>query len=607
MYGVAALGLLLMGSLAKASPAPAVPAKMPLTAPTPAWDTYSDTWAGVDGLGRALPTFAQVGPPRRNKQVGIFYYLWLTANHDNGPYDVTRILTQDPDALKHPNSPLWGGVPGFHYWGEPLFGYYSTGDPAIIRKHAQMLTDAGVNMLLFDASNGALYEDDLNHLIDTYHQMRAEGQTTPLLAFHVVAGDARLVPEVKTLYNEYYKNPKNADLWYHWQGKPVIVGTPVPELGPEILNFFTFRKSYWNGLHPGPGSWNTDGYYPTENPAEIMRDANGKVEQMGVATASSIVHSPISNQGPGNSRAWHLGVKTGHLDTSPGAVGRGIQFQDEFDFARKLDPDFILVYDWNEWIAQRFENKEAGTTFFVDEFNVPFSKDIEPMTTAEPGSIGDNYYYQLVGNVRRYAGVRHLPAVRPYPIKLGGTFAGWARVQPEFRDNLNDPVHRDYPGWSKTLHYVNQTGRNDTMAAKVSYDAKNIYFYVRTQAKMTPHTGKDWMVLYLNTDGSYNTGWLGYDYAVNRHAGNSTTTLEKNKGGKYKWQTIGQVKYQAAGNELVIAVPRTSLGVTTLPATIDFKWADHCYAKGDWTDFTLNGDAAPNDRFNFRAKLAAGH
>ena len=54
---------------------------------------------------------------------------------------------------------------------------------------------------------------------------------------------------------------------------------------------------------------------------------------------------------------------------------------------------------------------------------------------------------------------------------------------------------------------------------------------------------------------------------------------------------------------MVIAVPRASLGAKTLPSHIDFKWADHCHAKGDWSDFTLNGDAAPNDRFSYRAKL----
>jgi hypothetical protein len=47
------------------------------------------------------------------------------------------------------------------------------------------------------------------------------------------------------------------------------------------------------------------------------------------------------------------------------------------------------------------------------------------------------------------------------------------------------------------------------------------------------------------------------------------------------------------------------LGITALPATIDFKWADNIQQTGEWSDFTLNGDAAPNDRFNYRAKLVA--
>ena len=54
----------------------------------------------------------------------------------------------------------------------------------------------------------------------------------------------------------------------------------------------------------------------------------------------------------------------------------------------------------------------------------------------------------------------------------------------------------------------------------------------------------------------------------------------------------------------MVAIPRILLGVHALSAVIDFKWADHCYAKGDWTDFTPNGDAAPNNRFNYRAKLS---
>jgi hypothetical protein len=90
---------------------------------------------------------------------------------------------------------------------------------------------------------------------------------------------------------------------------------------------------------------------------------------------------------------------------------------------------------------------------------------------------------------------------------------------------------------------------------------------------------------------------------VNRNAGAKTTTLERNVGGQYRWQSAGTVRYKVQGSQLVIVIPRAALGLKALPAAIDFKWADHCYAKGDWTDFTLNGDAAPDDRFNYRARL----
>ena len=39
------------------------------------------------------------------------------------------------------------------------------------------------------------------------------------------------------------------------------------------------------------------------------------------------------------------------------------------------------------------------------------------------------------------------------------------------------------------------------------------------------------------------------------------------------------------------------------PAHLDFKWTDNCLDRGDWTDFTLHGDAAPNDRYRYRAVL----
>ena len=82
-----------------------------------------------------------------------------------------------------------------------------------------------------------------------------------------------------------------------------------------------------------------------------------------------------------------------------------------------------------------------------------------------------------------------------------------------------------------------------------------------------------------------------------------SATLEKHQGQGYQWGTPTKIDYRATGNELELAIPRAALGLTKLPATLDFKWADNIQQTGDWSDFTLNDEAAPNDRFNYRAKL----
>ena len=63
-----------------------------------------------------------------------------------------------PDAArKHPDSPLWGPTALYHYWGEPLYGYYLSDDPWVLRRHAQLLADAGIDTLIFDTTNAATY------------------------------------------------------------------------------------------------------------------------------------------------------------------------------------------------------------------------------------------------------------------------------------------------------------------------------------------------------------------------------------------------------------------------------------------------------------------
>jgi len=109
---------------------------------TPTRDLMSDTWTAIDGLGRELPGSTECGPPRPGRFAGIFYFLWLGA-HSKQVHDISRILAANPE------SPQFGPVHAFHHWGEPHLGYYLSHDEAVIRRHAQMLTEAGLDVLLF--------------------------------------------------------------------------------------------------------------------------------------------------------------------------------------------------------------------------------------------------------------------------------------------------------------------------------------------------------------------------------------------------------------------------------------------------------------------------
>lgn len=409
----------------------------------PAWDVYADTWVATDDLSRAMPTAAQVGPPRANRQVGIFYFLWLGRDDiSSGPFNIVEIMKKHPDAMQPGKDGVFGQSPGFHWWNESVWGYYNIRDEAIIRKHAQMLTDAGVDMLLFDTTNNINYPDAVNTVTKVFHELKAQGMKVPKLAFHAVAASGdKQVAQVKTIYDAFYKSGANDDLWFRWKGKPLILADANQNFAPGIGEYFTFRKSYWGGVNAGPDGWDTDSFYPSGDPKHIPYSSAGEQEELSVSVSSSIVHAPISSLGPGTGRTWRKTQKEGYRETGPDAVAKGGQFQDNWEFALEKDPPFIFTYGWNEWVVQRFKYPD-GRSYFVDQFNDEFSKDIEPMK----GGFGDAYYYQLAQNIRRYKGARVLPPISRATITAQSDLATWNNIGPEFRDTLSDPVKRDSVG-----------------------------------------------------------------------------------------------------------------------------------------------------------------
>ena len=533
----------------------------------------------------------------------MFYFLWLGQSGDQGPFDISRILAQDPSALANPASPLWGPMLSPHHWGESIFGYYVSEDDSVLRKHAQLLANAGVDAIFFDVTNQVTYPPSWKALCRVFDQSRREGNRVPQIAFLCPFGDPRKV--VRELWNDFYGPRLYPDLWFQWEGKPLILADPalLDKDQGDLLNFFTFRKpqpDYFAGP-TGPRQWGWLEVYPQH--AFYARE--GVPEEVTVGVAQNAVDGKLGVLSHPNSqgRSFH-----DHHQPGPEAQDHsGRNFAEQWRRALQIDPAFVFVTGWNEWIAGRFDSSfplaGAGAVTFCDEFNLEYSRDIEPMK----GGHGDSYYYQLVASIRRYKGARPAPADESRPIQVDGRFDDWTGVRPEFRDTIGDPVHRDHAGWGKNLHYRNTTGRNDIVAAKVSFDRDNAYFYVRTREKLSSDTDTNWMLLFINSDHNPKTGWLGYDLVVNRRrSGGGKTLIENNVAGNYAWIPVGEVPFARGSSELEMVVPLSTPGMSRSVAELDFKWADNIQQTGDWSDFTLNGDVAPDDRFNYRA-VVSGH
>ena len=603
----------------------------------------------------------------QRRVVGMFYITWHSdpLSTLKSPYtaDVSKVLAGDPKARLDARHPRW--TEGSYHWGEPEMGYFLSRDEYVIRKDMSMLADAGVDVLVMDVTNAVRYWDEWEVLFTVMEKMKAEGNKVPQFCFWAFNGP--VITVVQDLYDRYFKVGKFKDLWFVWDDKPLLLynGNPAfdangqgvqnpnphfdaaaktdknhPHYGDadytepfykgyskEIKNFFTLRTMWW-GYHDWAGkrfvgtedNWSFgldlgDAKVRAMNPDDLVSRHNGKKEEAAVTPGqhpSSLVGKSWSRESgepalneydlPNPTLVPWLGKTVEHPE------GYGIYFQQRWDEALKSDPPFLYLNDWNEWTAGKYPPTGAPTTkfmgrdssyFFVDQYNAEFNRCIQPMK----GGYTDNYYMQMAQNIRRYKGIRPIPELAGLNrIRMDGSFADWAAITVEYRDTVGDTIHRSHKGYGG-LYYTNDTGRNDIITGKVSVDRSTVNFYVETREAMTPHTGSNWMLLFLDADNNPNTGWYGYDYVINKRViDDKTTTISRHdpnaSGGP--WVEVAKLDYRTSGKQMELAVPRKILGLKRDAFTFDFHWCDNPTDLKDPISLCTSGDSAPNRRFNYR-------
>ncbi len=568
----------------------------------PIRDTHNDLITATDMLGRALPDSREVGSPRQ-KLVGLFYWTWRQKDIYNRAVNLTELLGRCPEAEFDIHHPEWTDHDVVH-WNQPFYGYYRNDDPYVIRKHMQYFADAGVDVIIFDNTNGSfLWKDSFMPLLAEMKKAREDGIRVPKIAFMLnFAGIYCTYVQLKGLYQDLYKPGLYSDLWFMWEGKPLILAYPqalpqeagvCPEdtvLIEEIRNFFTYR--YPQPLYAG-GPWDDKqwGWLEIAPQHGYGPKPDGTYEMCTVGVAQNcrdgLICTHFNDVGTyGRSYTY----KEKHKRVTKDSYLYGYNVQEQWDYALEIDPDFVFITGWNEWTMGKWTDESwirdgSSQIAFVDHYDRERSRDIEP----DIDGYLDTYYLQMAANIRRFKGLRHVEIPREPVTIPQGCFAKWGEVFPDYLSHKGSQANREFPGYAGYF-YKNLTGRNNIIRAKAAYDQEFLYFYAETAAPIQAE-GDHVMELLLDTDRSKQTGWEGYDYII---SGRSLLFWDASDS---SWKEKASIGFWREGTMQYIAVPRKAIGQEE-KISLEFKWIDNI-ALTDVMNFYKDGDCAPFGRFNY--------
>jgi len=599
------------------------------------------TWVFTDGLGRESWEYGEngVGGIREGKEIGMFYWSWKL-NSSNVERDavpvIQHVMDKYPEAKNDYNHPAWTSTGG-HYWDVPLYGQYSGEDPWVLRRHAELLANASVDFIFTDNSNTiTTWQDGYYDIYEEWTKAQNLGVDVPKVTFHLPMWtkapnngiDWWTTEQLESIYMDVYRQGQYQNLWYWFDGKPLIIAhsyvldDSIP-LEKEMLSFFNFRagvSSYKDDedrkVADRVGSWGWSSRYPQATYHASERDARkGIVEQMTVSVCSNFDYernaTDAMNGAKITGRSYTSTYKDRFFKEGYEASKWGYNMTEQFEYALEIDPKVLMFTGWNEWTVTRAQSWITTTNAFADQFDMEFSRDIEP----SQGALKDYYYYLFVNYARKYKGVEEMPVPsHKTTIDLSAGQEQWAEVEPYFAAYIGNTMNRDH---QKTIHYSQRdfSARNDVIGAQIARDDEYVYFNVECAEDITSYKDNLWMNLYIDTD-QKNQGWETFDYVVNKTAASAkTSVLEKFTDG-YTSKKVADVEYKVDGRYMTVKIAKSDLGLKGDDFTINFVWTDNVHDSddtgvrvgnttrysefnGDIMDFYLSGEVAPGARFKF--------
>ena len=572
----------------------------------------------VDDLGRVLRS---AGSQLEDKSVGIFYTQanGFHAGNISGIYDVSKIMAEyGADIIFHEDTPISPNNTE-HWWGEPLYGYYKSTDLYVIKNHVNQFTAAGIDYIVMDCTNGWMYNDALKSTMEYITELRQDGWDAPQVVLYIHSLNNKTVREA---YKDIYSLTEYKDSWYMKDGKPVIIAYTdtekdiaeasgrgvtdfdVPEYEPlsqEILDFFYFVEPRWPDDYLRQG-WpqydpNKDtGYCWIEwtQPLPVRDTSLGTFMNAAVASHPEIPFSFSITRGANNwSRAYNpvLGIE------AENGVMEGTYFQACWDQIIEESPDTVFLVAWNFWTA--LKQPYMGEYMLCDTATLEYSLSIEIAKDAYK----DNYYLQMIENMRDYKFTGEAPSYEAQTIDISGSYEQWYDVSAVYRQMGKNSMRRVGSSVDNSITYRTSYPDNNIQEVRIAHDDSNIYFMIRTEEAISARNEADnWMNLFIGTGEPSAKGWNGYEYVLNRSGSDTATDIVK-LNADFTGEVVGQAEMKINENFMFISVPRELIGMNQQDSFY-FKMADSVAEMDDIMDYYVTGSVLPLGRLSYEYNMA---
>ena len=317
----------------------------------------------------------------------------------------------------------------------PLFGFYDSTNPNVLRQQILWMIEMGVNSIVVDWSNhiwGAKHwtdrgdgADQIIHVtqifLETMADMRDEGLPVPMISLMPglsngpPAAIEALNEQLDWIYQDYVRNPRFRKLWQIWDGKPLVIILDTGAVGTKKARTESaFRVPFFKQTLTLNGA--------NEVSMDIMRQEQSSVDDTRFSVRWMSSQNQLTRHNEFGYWSWMDGslkpittYRDGKAEAitvctalfpeygwkAEGAYGKrnGWTYLKSMQEAEKTKPAFIMLHQYNEYTGQAEgqgygENKQI----YVDIYSVDLSDEIEPVSLTAPGYRGDNggwgFFYQ---------------------------------------------------------------------------------------------------------------------------------------------------------------------------------------------------------------------